>query len=59
MAITAIPVTDFNPGFSGWQLQPVIAVNARGRQRLSVSPGTRFRAQRALRFRRKHPYTSI
>lgn len=26
MAITAIPVTDFNPGFSGWQLQPVIAV---------------------------------
>ena len=25
MAITAIPVTDFNPGFSGWQLQPVIA----------------------------------
>jgi len=28
MAITAIPVTDFNPGFSGWQLQPVIAVAA-------------------------------
>ena len=28
MAITAIPVTDFNPGFSGWQLQPVIAVTA-------------------------------
>jgi len=25
MAITAIPVTDFNPGFSGWQLQPAIA----------------------------------
>jgi len=28
MAICAIPVTDFNPGFSGWQLQPVIAVAA-------------------------------
>ena len=28
MAITAIPVTDFNPGFSRWQLQPVIAVAA-------------------------------
>lgn len=28
MAITAIPVTDYNPGFSGWQLQPVIAVAA-------------------------------
>ncbi|MBP3212579.1 MAG: hypothetical protein J6M41_08470 [Prevotella sp.] len=26
MAVTAIPVTDFDPGFSDWQLQPVIAV---------------------------------
>ena len=28
MAITAIPVTDFYPGSSGWQLQPVIAESA-------------------------------
>lgn len=28
MAITAIPVTDFYPGSSGWQLQPVIAASA-------------------------------
>lgn len=28
MAITTIPVTDFNTGFSNWQLQPVIAVAA-------------------------------
>ena len=28
MAITAIPVTDYYPGSSGWQLQPVIAASA-------------------------------